>query len=44
MFTPTMKLDEGIKTLRLFENKISDIDDKEVAMSEDEDSGRSSVF
>ncbi|CAD8048146.1 unnamed protein product [Paramecium sonneborni] len=39
-----LKLDDGIKTLRLFENKIQDIEDKEDIISEDEESGRSSVF
>ncbi|CAD8043447.1 unnamed protein product [Paramecium primaurelia] len=44
IFTHSLKLDDGIKTLRLFENKIQDIEDREDIISEDEDSGKSSVF
>ncbi|CAK82689.1 unnamed protein product (macronuclear) [Paramecium tetraurelia] len=35
---------EGIKILRLFENRIQDIDDKDDVMSDDEEIGKNSVF
>ncbi|CAK66138.1 unnamed protein product (macronuclear) [Paramecium tetraurelia] len=35
---------EGIKILRLFENRIQDIDDKDEIMSDDEEIGKNSVF
>ncbi|CAD8075777.1 unnamed protein product [Paramecium primaurelia] len=35
---------EGIKILRLFENRIQDIDDKDDMMSDDEELGKISVF
>lgn len=39
-----MKLDDGIRTLRLFDNKIQDIEEKDDVISDDDDSGKSSVF
>ncbi|CAD8052528.1 unnamed protein product [Paramecium sonneborni] len=44
LISQSVKLDDGIKTLRLFENKIQDIEDREDIISEDEESGRQSVF